>query len=102
MTDLDQVNFEVFEDGVKQELILFNRTNLPIALSLLIDTSSSMEDRMSSAQEAAVGFAQIKPRQAPQRHAGLEQDDDGEIAQGEEGFLRPNVGGERRDETERG
>jgi Ca-activated chloride channel family protein len=56
VTDLTEQDFEVFEDGVKQELILFNRSNLPIALSLLIDTSSSMEDRMSTAQEAAVGF----------------------------------------------
>lgn len=56
VTDLDEPNFEVFEDGVRQDLILFNRSNLPIALSLLIDTSSSMEDRMSAAQEAAIGF----------------------------------------------
>lgn len=56
VTDLDEPDFEVFEDGVRQDLILFNRSNLPIALSLLIDTSSSMEDRMSAAQEAAIGF----------------------------------------------
>lgn len=62
VTDLDEPNFEVFEDGVRQDLILFNRSNLPIALSLLIDTSSSMEDRMSAAQEAAIGFVrQIRP-----------------------------------------
>jgi len=56
ITDLTEKDFEIFEDGVKQELTLFNRTNLPVALSLLIDTSSSMEDRMNSAQEAAIGF----------------------------------------------
>jgi Ca-activated chloride channel family protein len=56
ITDLTEKDFEIFEDGVKQELTLFNRTNLPVALSLLIDTSSSMEDRMAIAQEAAVGF----------------------------------------------
>ena len=49
-------DFEVFEDGVKQDLTLFNRSNLPVALSLLIDTSSSMEDRMTTAQDAAIGF----------------------------------------------
>jgi Ca-activated chloride channel family protein len=57
VTDLDVQNFSVFEDGVFQELTLFNKTRLPIALSLLIDTSSSMEDRLSVAQEAAIGFA---------------------------------------------
>jgi len=56
ITDLTEKDFEIFEDGVKQELTLFNRTNLPVALSLLIDTSSSMEDRMATAQEAAIGF----------------------------------------------
>lgn len=56
VTDLTEKDFEVFEDGVKQELVLFNRTNLPVALSLLIDTSSSMEDRMVIAQDAAIGF----------------------------------------------
>ena len=56
VTDLTEKDFEVFEDGVKQDLVLFNRSNLPVALSLLIDTSSSMEDRMTTAQDAAIGF----------------------------------------------
>ena len=56
VTDLAEKDFEIFEDGVKQELVLFNRSNLPVALSLLIDTSSSMEDRMVTAQDAAIGF----------------------------------------------
>jgi Ca-activated chloride channel homolog len=56
ITDLTDKDFEVYEDGVKQDLTLFNRTNLPVALCLLIDTSSSMEDRMSTAQDAAIGF----------------------------------------------
>jgi Ca-activated chloride channel family protein len=56
VTDLTEKDFEIFEDGVKQDLTLFNRTNLPVALSLLIDTSSSMEDRMTVAQDAAIGF----------------------------------------------
>lgn len=56
ITDLTEQDFEIFEDGVKQELTLFNRSNLPVALSLLIDTSSSMEDRMETAQNAAIGF----------------------------------------------
>ena len=57
VTDLEQADFSVFEDGAKQELTFFNRTNLPIALSLLIDSSASMEQRMDHAQEAAIGFA---------------------------------------------
>jgi Ca-activated chloride channel family protein len=57
VTDIAEEEFSVFEDGLKQELTFFNRTSLPIALSLLIDTSASMESRLSIAQEAAVGFA---------------------------------------------
>ena len=56
ITDLGEDDFSVFEDGAKQELAFFNRTNLPIALSLLIDTSASMEQRLLTAQEAAIGF----------------------------------------------
>jgi Ca-activated chloride channel family protein len=57
MTDLEMGDFSVFEDGVKQDITLFSRTNLPIALALLLDTSASMEGRLHVAQEAAVGFA---------------------------------------------
>jgi Ca-activated chloride channel family protein len=57
ITDLQQDDFQVFEDGVKQDVMVFNRTNLPIALALLLDTSASMESRMQVTQEAASGFA---------------------------------------------
>src|SRR4029077_6706912 len=57
ITDLAQDDFNVFEDGVKQDVTFFTRTNLPIALALLIDTSASMESKLPTAQEAAVGFA---------------------------------------------
>ena len=67
VTDLDQNNFSVFEDGAKQDITQFNRTNLPIALSLLIDSSASMEQRMENAQEAAIGFAKrIRPQDLAQ------------------------------------
>ena len=67
VTDLEQTDFSVFEDGAKQELSFFNRTNLPIALSLLIDSSASMEQRMEHAQEAAIGFARrIRPQDLAQ------------------------------------
>jgi Ca-activated chloride channel family protein len=56
-TDLQQDEFQVFEDGIKQDVTFFNHSNLPIALALLIDTSASMESRLQTAQEAATGFA---------------------------------------------
>src|SRR5690349_10771379 len=42
ITDLDQNEFSVFEDGAKQEISFFNRRQQPIALSLLLDSSASM------------------------------------------------------------
>lgn len=57
ITDLAEADFEVFEDGVKQDLTFFSRMQQPIALAVLIDTSNSMEERLPTAQEAAVGFA---------------------------------------------
>jgi Ca-activated chloride channel family protein len=63
VTDLEQDDFQVYEDGVKQDVTLFNRTNLPIALALLVDTSASMESRLPIAQEAAIGFARkLRPQ----------------------------------------
>ena len=57
MTDLQSGDFSVFEDGVKQDVTLFSRTNLPIALAILLDTSASMENKLPIAQDAAAGFA---------------------------------------------
>jgi Ca-activated chloride channel family protein len=63
VTDLTQPDFAVYEDGVKQELTFFNRTNLPIALAVLLDTSASMDTKLPTAQEAAVGFAKrLRPQ----------------------------------------
>jgi Ca-activated chloride channel homolog len=57
VTDLDSTDFSVYEDGVKQEVTFFNKSNLPIALAFLLDTSASMETKLQTAQEAAIGFA---------------------------------------------
>jgi Ca-activated chloride channel family protein len=62
VTSLEQGDFVVYEDGVKQDVTYFNKAQLPVALSLLIDTSASMEDKLRLAQEAAVGFVKrMKP-----------------------------------------
>ncbi len=55
--DLTQDDFQVYEDGVKQDVTFFSRTQQPIALAILLDTSASMEDKLGLAQEAAIGFA---------------------------------------------
>jgi Ca-activated chloride channel family protein len=54
--DLDQPDFSVFEDGVKQDIVFFTRRPQPIALSLLLDSSASMEDKLDTLQVAAINF----------------------------------------------
>jgi Ca-activated chloride channel family protein len=54
---LAQSDFQVFEDNVPQEISNFARDPQPIALSILLDSSTSMELKLPIAQEAAVGFA---------------------------------------------
>lgn len=56
VTNLDQEEFEVYEDGIKQNISFFTRVQQPIALAVLLDTSASMDQRLDTAQEAAIGF----------------------------------------------
>ena len=53
---LEQEDFEVYEDGVRQDASNFSRQAQPIALSLVMDTSTSMDLKLPIAQEAASGF----------------------------------------------
>ena len=62
LTDLEQADFSVFEDGVKQEIVFCPRRPQPIALSLLLDSSASMEDKLQMLQVAATNFVKrMKP-----------------------------------------
>jgi len=58
VTDIEEASFQLYEDGARQDVAFFRRTQLPIALALLIDTSASMTEKMSTAQQAAIGFAE--------------------------------------------
>ncbi len=67
VTDLSRDDFLVFEDGVRQEISLFTHENLPISLSLLIDCSASMDDKLKQAQQAATRFIRtLKPEDLAQ------------------------------------
>ena len=56
VTDLVAKDFAVYEDGIRQELSLFTHENLPISMALLIDASASMDEKMATAQAAAIRF----------------------------------------------
>lgn len=53
---LERGDFVVLEDGLPQEVTLFSGEPQPIALSILIDASTSMETKLSVAADAAIGF----------------------------------------------
>lgn len=67
VTDLEERDFAVFEDGILQQLSLFTHENLPISLSLLIDTSASMLEKLPVAQAAATRFTRtLRPQDLAQ------------------------------------
>ncbi len=49
-------DFVVYEDGVKQDVRFFESTAVPVDLIVLLDSSSSMGDKMDLVREAATGF----------------------------------------------
>ena len=67
VTDIEPAEFSVFEDGVKQNITFFSRRQQPIALSLLLDTSASMEQHLTTLQVAASNFVRrLKPNDIAQ------------------------------------
>ncbi len=67
LTDLEQSDFSVFEDGVKQDLVFFTRRPQPIAMSLLLDSSASMEAKLETLQLAATNFVRrLRPNDLAQ------------------------------------
>ncbi|MFM9905265.1 MAG: VWA domain-containing protein [Pyrinomonadaceae bacterium] len=53
---LQKKQFHVFEDGSEQEILSFDAEETPFAAVILIDTSGSMEERVSLARSAAIQF----------------------------------------------
>jgi Ca-activated chloride channel family protein len=69
VTGLTSQDFHIFEDNVLQEVSHFSDQPEPISLSLLIDTSNSMEsqNKMALAQQAANGFiSRLGPKDVAQ------------------------------------
>ncbi len=53
---LGQKFFKLFEDGVEQEIVSFTAEDTPFAAVILLDTSGSMEQRLTLARSAAIQF----------------------------------------------
>jgi VWFA-related protein len=52
--DLKKEDFEVFEDGVKQDLISFQHSDLPVSIALVVDNSGSMSRKRPSVNKSAM------------------------------------------------
>lgn len=53
---LDKENFQVFENKESQPLQSFSRTDMPISIGLIFDTSGSMSTKIDRAREAVTAF----------------------------------------------
>lgn len=57
-TNLNKGDFEIYEDGEKQEISVFhNDETVPVSIGILFDTSGSMVDKIDDVQDAVIHFA---------------------------------------------
>jgi Ca-activated chloride channel homolog len=56
--DLKKENFEVFEDGVKQALLSFQHTDVPVSIALVVDNSGSMSRKRPSVNKSALDLVE--------------------------------------------
>ncbi len=65
--NLSADDFEIFDEGQQQELTFFAHADAALSASLVIDTSSSMDEEMAGAQQAALDFiGKLRPRDVAQ------------------------------------
>jgi len=57
LTDLPKEAFTVYEDGVKQEIAVFKREDVPVSVGLIIDNSGSMRDKRAKVEAADLALA---------------------------------------------
>jgi len=56
--DLKKENFQVIEDGIKQTLISFQHTDLPVSIAMVVDNSGSMSRKRPSVNKSALDLIQ--------------------------------------------
>ncbi len=63
ISGLEKEHFKVYEDGVSQQISSFSQEDIPISMGIIIDTSSSMDDKIEQVNRAAHAFIQANNRQ---------------------------------------
>jgi Ca-activated chloride channel homolog len=56
VTGLDKEDFQVFEDGVPQEVAYYSSEDIPVSIGVIFDMSGSMSDKVNKARQSAVQF----------------------------------------------
>ena len=56
--DLKKENFDVSEDGVKQAIISFQHTDLPVSIAVVVDNSGSMSKNRPAVNKSALDLIQ--------------------------------------------
>ncbi len=56
VTDLTEKDFEIYENGVQQQIKLFQREDVPVSVGILVDNSGSMRDKRLRVNAAALDF----------------------------------------------
>ncbi|MBI3049640.1 MAG: VWA domain-containing protein [Acidobacteria bacterium] len=79
VTGLTMADFQVYEDGILQDLAFFAADPVPLDLAILLDTSASMQGRLAMAQDAAVGF--VRSLRAGDRASVIEFSDAARVRQ---------------------
>lgn len=60
--NLGREDFQIFEDGVKQKVSIFETTNAPFTVILMLDVSDSTRIKLADIQNAAIAFLdQLRP-----------------------------------------
>ncbi|MGH9431161.1 MAG: VWA domain-containing protein [Terriglobia bacterium] len=56
VTGLDESNFEVLDNKVRQKIVSFSTEDAPISVGIIFDSSGSMSDKIQKSKEAALEF----------------------------------------------
>jgi len=56
VSGLNREDFQVFEDGVPQEIKIFSREDIPVTVGLVVDNSGSMKSKRAKVVAAALAF----------------------------------------------
>jgi len=88
VTDLDQADFKVLEDGAPQDIRYFGReTDLPLRIGILLDTSNSIRPRLDFEKDAALDFLQHVLRRNKDQAFVMTFDNEPEVIQDYTGDL---------------